>query len=90
MQSGRAAHKMVNEVRRQFKTIEGILEGETEPDYARCVEISTKGAQIEMILPSLLAIIVPVVMGLIFGVPGCTGIACWWGGIGICSCYIYG
>jgi len=71
---GRAAQKMVNEVRRQFKTIKGILEGETEPDYARCVEIATKGAQVEMILPSLLAIIVPVVMGLIFGVPGVLGL----------------
>ncbi|OVE79974.1 sodium-translocating pyrophosphatase, partial [bacterium I07] len=71
---GRAAGKMVDEVRRQFKEIKGILEGETEPDYARCVEISTKGAQHEMMLPSLLAIIAPVLMGVIFGVAGVMGL----------------
>lgn len=62
---GRAAQKMVNEVRRQFREIKGIMTGEGEPDYAKCVEISTKGAQHEMVFPSLLAIIIPVVMGLI-------------------------
>ena len=71
---GRAAARMVEEVRRQFREIKGILEGETEPDYARCVAISTKGAQIEMILPSLLAIAIPIVMGLIFGVAGTIGL----------------
>jgi K(+)-stimulated pyrophosphate-energized sodium pump len=71
---GRAAQKMVEEVRRQFREIVGILEGKAEPDYARCVEISTKGAQKEMLLPSLLAIFIPVVTGLIFGVAGVMGL----------------
>lgn len=71
---GRAAAHMVEEVRRQFREIKGILTGEAEPDYARCVEISTKGAQREMVLPSLLAIIAPVFVGLIFGVPGVIGL----------------
>ncbi len=70
----RAAGKMVEEVRRQFREIKGILQGETEPDYARCVEISTKGAQIEMILPSLLAIAAPIIVGIIFGVAGNIGL----------------
>lgn len=77
---GRAAQKMVNEVRRQFREIKGIMTGEAEPDYAKCVEISTKGAQHEMIFPSLLAIIVPVAMGLIFGVAGVIGLLA--GGLG--------
>ena len=71
---GRAAQKMVEEVRRQFREIKGILEGTAEPDYARCVEISTKGAQKEMLLPSLLAIIIPVAVGLLFGVAGVMGL----------------
>ena len=71
---GRAAQKMVDEVRRQFREISGILEGKAEPDYARCVEISTKGAQVEMILPSILAILIPVLMGIIFGVSGVMGL----------------
>lgn len=71
---GRAAQKMVEEVRRQFREIAGILEGKATPDYARCVEISTKGAQSEMLFPSLLAIAVPVIVGLIFGVPGVMGL----------------
>lgn len=71
---GRAAGHMVDEVRRQFKTIKGILSGEAEPDYARCVQISTRGAQREMVFPSLLAIIVPILTGLIFGVPGVIGL----------------
>ncbi len=71
---GRAASKMVDEVRRQFREIPGILEGKGTPDYARCVEISTKGAQTEMILPSILAIVVPVVIGLLFGVAGVIGL----------------
>ena len=65
---------MVNEVRRQFKEIPGIMEGTGTPDYARCVDISTAGAQKEMIVPSLLAIIVPVVTGLLFGVAGVIGL----------------
>lgn len=71
---GRAASHMVEEVRRQFREIKGILKGEAEPDYARCVQISTKGAQREMIFPSLLAIAVPIAVGLIFGVPGVIGL----------------
>lgn len=71
---GRAASKMVDEVRRQFREIPGIMEGKGTPDYARCVEISTKGAQTEMILPSILAIVVPVVIGLLFGVAGVIGL----------------
>ena len=71
---GRAAAHMVEEVRRQFREIKGILTGEAEPDYARCVQISTKGAQREMVFPSLLAIIAPVATGLIFGVPGVLGL----------------
>ncbi|MCF7832331.1 MAG: sodium-translocating pyrophosphatase [Candidatus Marinimicrobia bacterium] len=71
---GRAAGAMVDEVRRQFRDIKGILTGETEPDYAACVAISTKGAQREMLLPSLLAIIAPVTVGLIFGVSGVMGL----------------
>jgi len=71
---GRAAQKMVEEVRRQFSTITGILEGKAEPDYERCVAISTKGAQHEMLLPSILAIVVPVVTGLVLGVGGVLGL----------------
>ena len=71
---GRAAQKMVEEVRRQFREIKGILEGKAEPDYARCVGISTKGAQQEMLFPSLLAIIVPIAVGVIFGVAGVLGL----------------
>ncbi len=71
---GRAAQSMVEEVRRQFREINGILTGQSEPDYARCVQISTKGAQKEMVLPSVLAIIVPIISGLIFGVSGVIGL----------------
>ena len=71
---GRAAASMVDEVRRQFKEIPGILEGENEPDYARCVEISTKGAQREMLVPSLLVIFVPVIFGILLGVPAVVGL----------------
>ena len=71
---GRAAQKMVAEVRRQFREIKGILSREAVPDYARCVEISTKGAQHEMLVPSLIAIIVPVVVGLVLGVAGVMGL----------------
>ena len=71
---GRAAQSMVNEVRRQFREIKGILTGEATPDYARCVAISTKGAQREMLFPSILAILVPVALGLILGVAGVIGL----------------
>ncbi len=71
---GRAAEDMVKEVRRQFKNIPGILEGTGTPDYKRCVEISTLAAQREMIFPSLLAIIIPIVTGLILGVAGVLGL----------------
>ncbi len=71
---GRAARRMVEEVRRQFREITGIMEGKTKPDYAACVDISTKGAQHEMMLPSLGALITPIVVGLILGVPGVMGL----------------
>ena len=71
---GRAAGDMVLEVRRQFKEIPGIMDGTATPDYARCVEISTKGAQKEMIAPAALAISIPVVVGLLFGVAGVLGL----------------
>ena len=71
---GRAAQKMVEEVRRQFREIDGILTGKAEPDYARCVEISTMGAQQEMIIPSAVAVLVPVAVGLVFGVAGVFGL----------------
>jgi K(+)-stimulated pyrophosphate-energized sodium pump len=71
---GKTAGDMVNEVRRQFREIPGIMEGTGKPDYAQCVAISTQGAQREMILPSLLAIIVPVLAGLILGVAGLMGL----------------
>ena len=65
---------MVDEVRRQFREIKGILTGDGTPDYARCVAISTRGAQREMLFPSLLAIAAPVVVGLVFGVAGVMGL----------------
>jgi K(+)-stimulated pyrophosphate-energized sodium pump len=71
---GRNAGRMVDEVRRQFREIPGIMEGTGRPEYAKCVAIATKGAQKEMIVPSLMAIIVPVVTGIIFGVPGVVGL----------------
>ncbi|MEI8086151.1 MAG: sodium-translocating pyrophosphatase [Paludibacter sp.] len=71
---GRAAQNMVEEVRRQFREIVGILDGTGTPDYARCVEISTRGAQHEMLLPSLLAIAIPILTGLLFGVSGVMGL----------------
>ncbi len=70
----RAAQSMVNEVRRQFREIAGILDGTGTPDYARCVEISTKGAQREMLFPSVLAIVVPIVIGILFDVAGVMGL----------------
>jgi K(+)-stimulated pyrophosphate-energized sodium pump len=77
---GRAAQSMVEEVRRQFREIAGILTGEAKPDYARCVEISTRGAQREMLFPSILAILVPIITGVIFGVAGVMGLLV--GGLG--------
>ena len=77
---GRAASKMVVEVRRQFAQIKGILTGEGTPDYKRCVEISTMAAQHEMLVPSLIAIIVPVVTGVVLGVAGVLGLLI--GGLG--------
>ena len=71
---GRAAQSMVEEVRRQFREIKGILEGKATPDYARCVAISTKGAQREMLFPSIIAIVVPILVGFIFGVAGVMGL----------------
>ncbi len=77
---GRAAQKMVEEVRRQFREIKGILDGKGTPDYVRCVQISTGAAQHEMILPSALAILVPILTGIIFGVAGVMGLLI--GGLG--------
>jgi K(+)-stimulated pyrophosphate-energized sodium pump len=71
---GRAAGKMVDEVRRQFREIKGILQGEAEPDYGRCVMISTRAAQHEMVVPSILAIIAPILVGVVFGVSGVLGL----------------
>ncbi len=71
---GRAAQSMVEEVRRQFREIKGILEGKGTPDYGRCVEISTRSAQREMIFPSLLAIAIPIVVGIVLGVAGVMGL----------------
>ena len=71
---GRAAQKMVEEVRRQFREIKGILEGKATPDYGSCVEISTRAAQHEMIFPSLLAIAIPIIVGIVLGVGGVLGL----------------
>ena len=71
---GRAAEKMVEEVRRQFSTIKGILDGKATPDYGRCVAISTRSAQHEMIVPSLLAIVIPIIVGCVVGVAGVLGL----------------
>lgn len=80
MAVGRAAGSMVEEVRRQFREIKGILTGEGTPDYKQCVAISTKGAQREMVVPAVMAIVVPVLVGVILGVPGVIGLLC--GGLG--------
>lgn len=71
---GRAAQSMVEEVRRQFREITGILEGKATPDYGRCVEISTRSAQREMVFPSLLAIAIPIIVGILLGVAGVLGL----------------
>jgi len=71
---GRAAGKMVVEVRRQFRENPGILEGTAQPDYARCIEISTKAAQREMVWPSVIAVVTPVAVSLLLGVAGVIGL----------------
>ena len=71
---GRAAQKMVEEVRRQFREIKGILEGTSTPDYGSCVEISTRAAQHEMVVPSLLAIAIPIIVGCVLGIAGVLGL----------------
>jgi K(+)-stimulated pyrophosphate-energized sodium pump len=71
---GRNAGRMVDEVRRQFREIPGIMEGTGRPEYAKCVAIATKGAQKEMVVPALMAIVVPVTVGIVFGVPGVVGL----------------
>lgn len=71
---GRAAGSMVEEVRRQFREIPGIMDGTGKPDYAACVAISTRGAQREMIVPAFLALLVPIGMGLLLGVQGVVGL----------------
>jgi len=71
---GRAAGKMVEEVRRQFRTIPGLMEGKAEADYTTCVDIATRGAQKEMMAPSLMAVIIPLVIGMILGVAGVLGL----------------
>ena len=74
MAVGRAASLMVDEVRRQFREIPGIMEGEATPDYAACVRISTEAAQQEMIMPSLMALVAPIAVGLVLGIPGVMGL----------------
>jgi K(+)-stimulated pyrophosphate-energized sodium pump len=71
---GRAAQKIVVEVRRQFKEIAGLMEGKTKPDYARSVDICAQAAQVEMIVPTLIAILAPVIVGLLLGVNAVTGL----------------
>ncbi|MFT7288266.1 MAG: K(+)-stimulated pyrophosphate-energized sodium pump [Halieaceae bacterium] len=71
---GRTAALIVEEVRRQFREQPGILRGESEPDYARCVELSTAGAQRERLMPSLIAVLVPVLVSLLLGVAGVIGL----------------
>ena len=70
---GKAAYEMIEEVRRQFKTIDGIMEGKATPDYTRCVDISTTAALKEMMLPGLMAVLVPIVVGLVLGVEALGG-----------------
>ena len=71
---GRSANAMIEEVRRQFREISGLLEGKAEPDSARCVEIATKSAIREMIIPGLIAVLAPVIAGYILGISGLGGL----------------
>ena len=71
---GRAAHQMIEEVRRQFKQIPGLMEGKAKPDHKKCVDIATKGALKQMIVPSLIAVIVPVVAGFCLGAEALGGL----------------
>ena len=71
---GKAAFSMINEVRRQFKTIKGLMQGKAKPDYKRCVEISTSAALHQMIAPGLLVILTPLVVGLLFGMQALAGV----------------
>ena len=71
---GKAAQSIVVEVRRQFKEIKGLMEGKAEPDYAACVDMCTKSAQKLMLAPALIAVIIPIVVGLLLGVNGVAGL----------------
>jgi K(+)-stimulated pyrophosphate-energized sodium pump len=71
---GKAAFDMIEEVRRQFRTIDGIMEGKAEPDYAQCVAISTKAAVREMIPPGILILGTPILVGFLFGIPALAGV----------------
>ncbi|MGC8976630.1 MAG: sodium-translocating pyrophosphatase [Candidatus Ratteibacteria bacterium] len=73
---GRTAQQIVQEVRRQFKEISGLLEGKTKPDYAKAVDICTKSAQKEMLLPSILTVLLPIIVGILLGVDGVVGLLC--------------
>lgn len=71
---GKAAQSIVYEVRRQFKEIKGLMQGKAEPDYAKCVDLCTRSAQKLMLLPAIIAVVVPVVVGLVLGVNGVAGL----------------